>query len=106
MVRVAQAMINASKYLAIDDSQATVPTAAEAWWQITRGNADALGWNEVGRLEPGAAADLLIIRPDVNWRDAINPLSMLLYGWDDRWLQYTLVRGRVAWTPSTGPRPA
>ena len=95
MIRVARAMIDAAKYLALEDPQATVPSAAEAWWQITRGNADVLGWNEVGRLETGAAADLLIIRPDVTWRRAINPLSTLLYCWDDRWLQHTLVRGSV-----------
>ncbi len=106
MPRAAQAMINAAKFLAIDDPQATVPTAAEAWWQITRGNADSLGWNDVGRFEPGAAADLLVVRPDVAWRDALNPLSKLLYCWDDRWLQHTLVRGSVAWTPNTDPRPA
>ena len=98
MPRVAQAMINAAKFLAMDDPQATVPTAAEAWWQITRGNADALGWADVGRLEPGAAADLLVVKPDITWRDALNPLSALLYCWDDRWLQHTLVRGNMAWT--------
>ena len=44
MPRVAKAMIDAAKFVAIEEPQATVPAAAEAWWQITRGNADALGW--------------------------------------------------------------
>jgi guanine deaminase len=98
MPRVAQAMINAAKSLAIEDPQAAVPAAAEAWWQITRGNADSLGWTEIGRLEGGADADLLVIKPDIAWRSSQNPLSTLLYCWDDRWLEHTLVRGKVAWS--------
>jgi guanine deaminase len=99
MPRVAQAMINTAKRLALDDPQAAVPTAVEAWWQITRGNAGALGWTEIGRIEPGADADLLVIKPDIAWRGSpINPLSTLLYCWDDRWLEHTLIRGNVAWS--------
>jgi guanine deaminase len=98
MPRIAQSMISAAKHLALDDPKATVPAAAEAWWQITRANADALGWTEIGRLEPGAAADMLVIQPDIAWRSSHNQLSTLLYCWDDRWLTHTLVRGNVAWS--------
>lgn len=78
------------------DSGGDLPTAAEAWWQITRGNADTLGWTDVGRLEIGAAADLLIIRPDIAWHMHPDPLALLLYAWDDRWLKQTLILGRTA----------
>ena len=91
MVRVARAMIETAKRL-----EHTPPCASECWWWITGGNAGALGWRDVGRLEPGAWADVLIIEPDVRWRDAADPLSTLLYAWDDRWLRRTIVAGRIA----------
>jgi guanine deaminase len=90
MVRVAQSMIQTAKSIG-----RLPPTPAEAWHQITIGNADALGFDDAGRLIPGAEADLLLIEPDVNWRDAINPLACLLYTWDDRWLNSVLLRGEV-----------
>lgn len=90
MVRVAQSMIETAKSIG-----RMPPTPAEAWWQITIGNADALGFGEVGRLIPGAEADLLVVEPDVNWREAIHPLACLLYTWDDRWLRSVLLRGAV-----------
>ncbi|QNN25232.1 amidohydrolase family protein [Planctomycetales bacterium ZRK34] len=90
MVRVAQSMIQAAKSIG-----RLPPTPAEAWHQITIGNADALGFEQVGRLQAGAEADLLLIEPDVNWRQAVNPLACLLYAWDDRWLDRVILRGQV-----------
>jgi guanine deaminase len=70
------------------------PTAAQAWHAITAGNADMLGWHDAGRIETGASADILVIRPDVNWRDTpVDPLARTLFGWDDRWLEKILLRG-------------
>jgi len=94
MIRVARAMIDTAKQLGH-----TPPTPAEAWWRISAGNADALRWPQTGRLQPGAEADLLIVQPDLPWRDGPDPLGALLYGWDDRWLTHTLLRGEIAWSP-------
>jgi guanine deaminase len=97
MVRVARAMIEAAaSFSGLED--ADLPGAAEAWWQVTAGNAEALGWEDAGRLEAGAGADVLVIEPDVPWLDAsVDPLATLLWSWDDRWLTRTVVRGRVGY---------
>ncbi len=42
-----------------------IPSAAEAWWQITAGNAVAVGWSDVGELKKQNVADLLLIKPDI-----------------------------------------
>ncbi len=94
MVRVARAMIETA--CAKGDSY---PTAAQAWHQITAGNAGALPMkseaDRAGVLRVGASADVLVIEPDVPWQDHADPLAMLLWAWDDRWLKRTIVRGAV-----------
>lgn len=106
MVRVARAMLETAARAAGDDSGA-IPTASEAWWQITAGNADALGWADGGRIEPGAEADLVLLEPDIDLghdpdaeaENRQNPaLARLLYAWDDRWVRRTLLRGDVAYS--------
>lgn len=104
MVRVAQAMIETAK-----NRGDTPPTASQAWYQITRGNAEALGWGGsgmqaagaetggVGTLMPGTEADLLVIRPTIDWQHTEDPAGTLLYAWDDRWLDRTIIDGRPAW---------
>lgn len=93
MLRVARAMIETAHHVA-----GPVISTGEAWWQITAGNADAMGWPRTGRLAPDGEADLLVIQPDVPWLEAPDPLGMVLFAWDDRWLKATVVNGRVAWT--------
>ncbi|MFG0284268.1 MAG: amidohydrolase family protein [Phycisphaerales bacterium JB039] len=90
MVRVARAM--AETAVALGHAP---PTSAECFWQITRGNAEALGWADAGRIEPGAPADLLVIEPDIDWRSAPDPLGALLFGWDDRWIRAVIAQGRI-----------
>lgn len=93
MVRVARAMLETAS--ALGDHY---PSPAEAWWQITAGNADAAGFADAGRLRAATPADLLVIKPDLPWLDSlVDPLAMLLFAWDDRWLQRTLTAGRVAY---------
>ncbi|MFT5422487.1 MAG: guanine deaminase [Phycisphaerales bacterium] len=92
MVRVARAMIETAKNRAADPA-----TASEAWWQITAGNAEVLGWSQTGRLEAGCEADLLVIEPNIRWSDTPDPLGTLLYGWDDRWLSRAVVNGAVVY---------
>jgi guanine deaminase len=93
MVRVARAMIETAKRLG-----GPAPTAAECWHQITAGNAASLGMTDGGRLEAGAAADVLVIRPDIPWNEGADGLSTLLYAWDDRWLRATVAAGRTVYS--------
>ena len=89
MVRVARAMIEAAA--SVSDR---FPEAAEAFHCITAGNADLLGWPEVGRLREGAFADLVLVEPTVPWLGGdVQPLSRLLFGWDDRWIRSVWLRG-------------
>jgi cytosine/adenosine deaminase-related metal-dependent hydrolase len=112
MVRVARAMLETAGALRISDAgrgPETVPTAAQAWWRITAGNARALHWPDAGRLAAGAPADLVLVRPDADTTrtlftgpaPAVDPLAGLLFGWDDRWVERVLLQGRPA-----GPNPA
>jgi cytosine/adenosine deaminase-related metal-dependent hydrolase len=83
-----------------DDDEARrrgVPSAAEAWWQVTAGNAEAIGLTETGRLEAGAWADLVVVRPGSTWMGSVDPLAAVLWGWDDRWVEATLAGGSVGY---------
>lgn len=96
MVRVARAMLETARWRGDQP-----PTAADCWAQITRRNAEALGMGEVGRIEPGMMADLLVIEPDVplplSHEATGDALATLLYAWDDRWIRQTLIAGDVAY---------
>lgn len=102
MPRVAVAALNAAR-----GRGDAPPDSATAWHMITRGNAEALGFDDVGRLEVGASADLLVCRVDFSIAEARDPLARLLHAWDDRWLRRVLVRGRVAraFDPGSGASP-
>jgi guanine deaminase len=90
MVRVARSMIEAASL--IGDGY---PNAATAWHSITAGNADLLGWADTGRLEVGKSAEVLVIRPDIQWLTRpFDPLSMLMFAWDDRWIKHVFAGGR------------
>jgi guanine deaminase len=80
MPRVARAFIETAKVRAIAAGAKHIPTPAEAWNLITRVNADALGWPDAGRIEKGAAADLLVLRVPDLWRDE-HLVGRLIYNW-------------------------
>ena len=114
MVRVARAMLDTAKRLRLDDPRISLIEPATAWWQITSGNAAALGWSDSGSLVKGQHADLVIIDPSIgpnaepDWRSAPDPLSKLLYAWDERWISHTVVAGRMAFSSASTtwhPRP-
>jgi len=94
MPRVARAMIEVAKVrrMTVAD-RASVPTPAEAWHLITRGNAEALGWHDAGRLEAGAAADLLILRPPVAMDEHL--IGRLIYNWRDDFIAHRILAGRL-----------
>ena len=88
MVRVARAMIEAAAIIGDE-----IPDAPTAWYAITAGNADSLGWKDAGRLPVGAPADLVVIEPDLPWLESpADPLVNLMFAWDDRWITRTLLR--------------
>ena len=97
MVRVARAMVETARIVALESGDAeAVPSAAQAWRMITRGNAEALGLADAGRIEPGVRADLVIARPDPEAFTSPDPLGFLLHAWDDRWITATLLQGDIA----------
>jgi len=96
MPRVARAMIETAKTraMALPDGAAThIPTPAEAWTLITRGNADALGFTDMGRIEPGAAADLLVLSPGLPFDDHL--VGRLIYTWRDEYIETVVLNGRL-----------
>lgn len=96
MVRVGRAMIEAAASLGDH-----YPDAAAAWHAITTGNANLLGWTDLGRIAAGAAADLVLIKPNIPWLDGtVDPLSQLMFAWDDRWIERTWVRGDTVFQSS------
>ena len=101
MVRVGRAMIEAAIGIQFRRSGevdfATVPSAKQAWYQITAGNAKAAGWSEAGMIKAGMPADLVVIQPTIPWNSTNCPLSTVMFAWDDRWIQQTILRGKTAY---------
>ena len=96
MPRVARAMIETAKarsMLSADGPGAHIPTPAEAWTLITRGNADALGFTDMGRIEPGAAADLLVLSPGLPIDDHL--VGRLIYTWRDEYIERVVLNGHL-----------
>jgi guanine deaminase len=94
MPRVGRAMIEVAKMRAMTGGpDPHVPTPAEVWELITRGNADALGFADGGRLEEGAAADLLVLRP--HFAADGHLIGRLIYTWRDEYIAHRVVNGRI-----------
>lgn len=94
MPRVARAMIETAKSRAMTvQSDAFVPEPAEVWQMITRGNADALGWPDAGRLEVGAAADLLVFK--VPFAIDEHLIGRLIYTWRDGYITHRVLDGEL-----------
>ncbi len=95
MPRVARAMIEIAKVRRMTTAPgARIPTPAEAWRLITEGNADALGWSDSGRIEPGASADLLTLRVPETWLDE-HLIGRLIYNWSSSLIEAAIVEGRM-----------
>ena len=95
MPRVARAMIETAKIRAMTiDPNATIPAPADVWQLITRGNADALGWSDAGRIEIGASADLLALHLPEDYFDQ-HLIGRLLYTWRDDFISHRIVAGRA-----------
>jgi len=92
MIRVGRSMLEVTMYV-----NETPPSSAEAWWQISQGNAEALGWDKTGCLAEGFEADYLVIEPSHDWRKCPCPLNDIMWSWDDRWLKTTVVNGQIVY---------
>lgn len=90
MVRVARAMVETAWSLGHE-----APSARDCFQLITRGNAEALGWKNSGFIAPGFEADLVVTRPTSSLANHPDPLGALLHGWDDRWIEQTVIAGVV-----------
>lgn len=104
MVRVARSMMETAEMVAqsAGDGVRAVIDAEQAWWQITGGNASALGWADVGVIESGRRADLVLIEPGEagviggrSWTEGADPLGGVVWGWEDRWVKRVVIGGRV-----------
>jgi len=94
MPRVARSMIETAKVRRLTVApSAHIPTPAEAWRLITRGNADALAIPGGARLAPGAPADLLVLRVPDTWVDE-HLIGRLIYNWSSRLIERIVVAGR------------
>lgn len=94
MPRVARAMIETAKIREMHGAKVRIPTPAEAWRLITRGNADLLEWPETGRLERGAAADVLLLRVPETWHDR-HLVGRLIYNWSAGLIEARILDGRL-----------
>lgn len=98
MPRVARAMIEVAKLRQMTSSpQAFVPSPAQAWWMMTRGNAQALGWDDAGHIAVDASADLLVL--EVPFAMDAHLISRLLYTWDDAYIAQRIVAGEAVEIP-------
>ena len=94
MPRVGRAMIETAKAREMNvHSGVTVPKPADVWDLITRGNADALGWPDAGRLEVGAAADLLVLRLPFEMDEDL--IGRLIYTWRDAYITHRVLDGKL-----------
>lgn len=95
MPRVGRAMIEVAKARrAMGEKHAVIPGAEEVWRLITRGNAQALGWEDAGHLHTGAAADLLVLRsPPGEDRRLV---EHWLETWTSEYIEHRIVAGHLA----------
>lgn len=94
MPRVARAMIEVAKLRRMTiNPDAWVPTPADAWHMITRGNAKALGFADMGLIEAGTSADLLVLRPPFEVDEHL--VGRLLYTWQEGYICDRVVRGEL-----------
>lgn len=96
MPRAARAMIEVAKtrsMIARVPARVHVPSPADVWGLITRGNAEALGFRDMGRLEAGAAADLLVLEPPFNFDEYL--IGRLIYTWRDEYIAARVLNGKL-----------
>ncbi|MFN4098241.1 MAG: amidohydrolase family protein [Pararhodobacter sp.] len=72
-------------------------SSADFWQAATLGGARALGRDNLGRIEPGARADLAVLSlADTYMAPAIDPITTLVAGGSGRVVRATFVDGRLS----------
>ena len=100
MPRVAVSCLQTAKTLkvhAIPRGTQPAPKPAEAWWLLTRGAAEALGWSDrIGLIEPGYDADVLVLRPEpwIAELPAEQRASALLYTLSPEQIEHVFIAGK------------
>jgi 5-methylthioadenosine/S-adenosylhomocysteine deaminase len=95
-----QSMIEAMRYTAvvgkIVDRQTEVATAADVFNAATLGGAKALGRDDLGRIAPGAKADLLLWRGDSIFMTPLrDPIRNIVYSASAEDLDTVIIDGEV-----------
>ena len=81
----------------IADPAAPHQQSADFWDAATLGGARALGRDDLGRLTPGACADIAVFRlDDAIMTPAIDPITTLIAGGSGKVTQATFVDGRLS----------
>lgn len=81
----------------IADAEAPHQHSSDFWDAATLGGACALGRDDLGRLEPGACADIAVFRlDDAVMTPAIDPITTLVAGGTGRVTQAVFVDGRLS----------
>lgn len=81
----------------IADADAAAVTSADLWDAATLGGASALGRDDLGRLVPGARADIAVFAlDDVVMTPAIDPITTLVNGGSGRVTKAVFVDGRLS----------
>lgn len=81
----------------IADAAAPHQTSADFWEAATSGGARALGRSDIGRLAPGACADIAVfLLDDPVMTPAIDPITTLVTGGSGKVTQATFVDGRLS----------
>lgn len=71
-------------------------SAEEVYHSATRGGAAALGWPELGRIEPGAAADLVFLDLEaLNWIPHNWTVNQIVHVEDGTAVRHVMVAGRM-----------
>ena len=73
-------------------------SAKEALYLATRGGARALGYEDVGSIEAGMKADLLLVNMDnPAWYPRTDLTNHIVYSGNSRDIEMTVIGGEVAW---------
>ncbi|MBS0564424.1 MAG: amidohydrolase family protein [Proteobacteria bacterium] len=81
----------------IADGDAAAVKSADLWDAATLGGAKALGRSDLGRLQPGARADIAIFAlDDVPMTPAIDPITTLVNGGSGKVTKAVFVDGRLS----------
>ncbi len=72
-------------------------TAAKVYNMATQQGASILGWNEIGAIEPGKAADIAVFNLNkLGYAGSLSdPVAAILFSGDTQIAEYTVVNGKI-----------